>query len=67
MSNLNQGKRGPKPYQPDSNRLMPFPMIAKNLGCSERAVYYNFASAMRKMRAAGYRLLTEEFGSMEVR
>lgn len=45
-------KRGPKPYQAGSRRLMPIDLIARELGVSRRSVYYTLDQAIAKLQLA---------------
>lgn len=43
-------KRGPKPYQPTSGRLMPVRLIAQRLNVSVRTVNYDLRSGLAKLQ-----------------
>jgi DNA-binding Lrp family transcriptional regulator len=43
-------KRGPKPFNENSDKLMPVADIAKRVGVSIRTVNYDIQRALNKMR-----------------
>jgi len=45
-------KRGRKPWN-ESNRLLPFHLIARELNCSVRTVAYDYKRAVRKLKQQG--------------